>query len=135
MNTVTSSDGPVNHLVKLSKVKDYFEYYWGKCTDYTNLSTEEWLSIPQQKLLGATAGKVYHDGFGVVTKIRDNTQYYPTSIWLYMISVQLSKIGQHVAFVGRTAIVDDLLGSQLLIGSLVRDMMRLCFMLEKKYYP
>jgi hypothetical protein len=52
-----------------------------------------------------------------------------------MIVVQLSKIGQDVAFVGRTSIVDDHLGSQLLVASLVKDMMKLCFLIEKKYYP
>jgi hypothetical protein len=134
-NIIVESGSLINHGIKFHTIESYLTSYWGQCNEFTNLSTEEWLSIPQQRLLGATAGKIYHDGYGQLDLIRENAKFYPKSIWLYMIIVQLTKIGQDVAFVGRASIVDDHLGSQLLVSSLVRDMMRLCFLIEKKYYP
>ncbi len=48
---------------------------------------------------------------------------------------QWRKISQEEAFVGRTHQVEDELGSRVVAARMVREIMRLCFIQEKKYIP
>lgn len=45
------------------------------------------------------------------------------------------RIAQEEAFIGRTAEVGDELGSGILTARIVRDLMRLCFLFERRYTP
>ncbi len=45
------------------------------------------------------------------------------------------RVGHLEAFVGRTGEVGDGLGSRLIAASLARDLMRLCFLTERRYAP
>jgi hypothetical protein len=56
-------------------------------------------------------------------------------VWLYLLAAQWKKISQEEAFVGRTGEVGDELGSQLIAARLVREIMKLAFLMEKKYAP
>jgi hypothetical protein len=61
--------------------------------------------------------------------------WYPRDVWLWLLACQWQRIGQEEAFVGRTAEVGDELGSRIIVARLVRDLMRLCFLLERRYAP
>ena len=52
-----------------------------------------------------------------------------------MLASQWRRIAQEEAFVGRTAEAGDELGSRMVAARLVRDLMRLCFLLERRYPP
>ncbi|WP_407939637.1 DUF4037 domain-containing protein [Microlunatus soli] len=95
----------------------------------------DWLLMPQQQLLGLTRGRVYADPDGAVAAARSAAHYYPEQVWLWMMSCQWRRIAQVEAFVGRTAEVGDELGSRVLAGYLVRDLMRLAFLQERSYWP
>ena len=95
----------------------------------------DWLSTPSQLLLSVTAGAVYHDDPGELSAARAAVSWYPHDVWLYLLAAQWARIGQEEAFVGRAAEVGDELGSRLLAGRLVRDVMRLCFLIERRYAP
>ncbi|EFC40801.1 predicted protein [Naegleria gruberi] len=148
-NSRTSSDDNLGDLlIQITTIEDYFSNYLLKRTNNDGTSYSKWLieilngdytywlSIPQQKLLAiGQAGRIYHD-CGILKPIRELIgNYYPDIVWIYQIMIQLSKISQEAPFVGRCGVVGDRLGCFVLVGKIVREMMCLCFLLERKYYP
>ncbi len=61
--------------------------------------------------------------------------WYPRDVWLWLLAAQWRRLDQEEPFVGRTAEVGDELGSRVLAARLARDVMRLCFLLERRYAP
>ena len=126
--------GPVNHRVELLNLDAYFRMYLG--IDPANpLTPVDWLTIPGQKLLSVTAGAVYWDGIGELTRLREMLEYYPDDIWLYMLAAGWARIGQEEHIMGRCGFAGDELGSRLIAARLVHDLMNLCFLIERKYPP
>lgn len=99
------------------------------------LSTLDWLALPQQLLLEATAGRVFHDALGQLEPIRASLAWYPDDVWRWMLAAQWTRVAQEEAFVGRAAEVGDELGSRVVAARVVRELMRLCFLLERAYAP
>jgi len=99
------------------------------------LTSADWLSMPHQRLAEVTEGPVFHDGSGVLTRVRADLAWYPDQVWLYVLTSQWRRIAQVQAFVGRTAEAGDELGSRVVAARLVQDLMRLCFLLERRYPP
>jgi hypothetical protein len=99
------------------------------------VATLDWLVTPQPLLLGVTAGAVFHDGPGRLTAVRSLLAWYPDQVWMWLLACQWQRLSQEEAFVGRTAEVGDELGSRIVAGRLARDVMRLCFLLERRYAP
>jgi uncharacterized protein DUF4037 len=128
------SEGTVDHKIEIVTIRGYFEQLLGLDPRH-DLSLVDWLTISQQALLGVTAGRVYHDGLGELAIIRTNVAYYPHDVWLYLLAAQWQKISQQEAFVGRTGEVEDEIGSALIAAALVRDLMHLCFLIERRYAP
>jgi hypothetical protein len=128
------TSGPVAHKVEVHTIRRFFESQIG-LNPYEELEPTDWLIIPEQKLLEVTAGRVYHDGLGELEEVRARLAYYPRDVWLYLLSAQWRRIGELEAFVGRAGEVGDDLGSRLVAASLIRDLMKLCFLMEKTYAP
>ena len=126
-------NGPINHRVELLTIRGFF-------LDYLNFDIEksmepaDWLTFPEQKLLTITAGEVYHDGIGL-QPVRDRFNYYPHDVWLYLLASGWNRIGQEEHLMGRAGMVKDEIGSAIIGARLVRDAMRLCFLMEKQYAP
>jgi len=99
------------------------------------LSSIDWLTIPQQRLLGVVRGAVYADPDGELATVRSLLAWYPHDVWLWMLGSQWKRLAQEEPFVGRTAEVGDDLGSHLLAGRLVRDVMCAAFLLSRRYWP
>ena len=99
------------------------------------LDAADWLTFSGQQLRTLTHGAVYHDGVGELTAMRQCLAYYPRDVWLYLLAAGWRRIDQEEPFVGRTGEVGDELGSRLIAGRLIRDMMRLCFLMERQYAP
>ncbi|HEV2122373.1 MAG TPA: DUF4037 domain-containing protein, partial [Chloroflexota bacterium] len=57
------------------------------------------------------------------------------AIWRYMLAAQWQRVSQKEAFVGRAGESGDELGSSMVAGMLVRDLMRLAFLIERTYAP
>jgi Domain of unknown function (DUF4037) len=60
---------------------------------------------------------------------------FPQDVWLYKIACQWVRVGQEQAFVGRCGDVGDDIGSRIITARLARDVMRLCFLVERRYVP
>jgi hypothetical protein len=86
-------------------------------------------------LLGVARGAVFHDGLGELEPLRRSIEWYPHEVWLWLLACQWRRLDQEEPFVGRAAEVGDELGSRLLAARLIRDLMRLCFLLERRYAP
>ena len=99
------------------------------------VSVSDWLTTPQQVLLEVTAGAVFRDEAGELDFIRKRLAWYPDEVWLWLLACQWRRIAQEEHFVGRTAEVRDDLGSRVVAARLVRDIMRLSFLMERRYAP
>lgn len=126
--------GPINHKVEVHTAGAWFEGWLG-IDPAGGMTVADWLTLPQQKLLEVTAGRVYHDGLGEIEPRRAVLAKYPRDVWLYLLAGQWARISQQEPFVGRTGEVGDEIGSRLVAETLVRDLMRLCFLMEGRYAP
>lgn len=99
------------------------------------MSVLDWLLTPQQRLLGVVAGAVYADDGGSLARLRQVLAWYPDQVWRWLVACQWRRLAQEEAFVARTAEVGDEAGSAVTAGRLVRDMMRLALLLDRRYAP
>ncbi|MEW9528260.1 DUF4037 domain-containing protein [Microbispora sp. NPDC049125] len=129
------TDGPVDHRVSVNDVGGWLNAHLGLGTVTTPPAVRDWLAMPQQKLAEVTGGAVFHDGLGTLTAARRRLAWYPDEVWRYLLACQWQRISQEEAFVGRCAEVGDDLGSAVVAGRLVRDLMRLCLLLGRRYAP
>ena len=131
---VAITAGPVNHLVNIYHLTDFVSARLGFDIEHA-ISVKDWLTFPQQRLLELTAGQVFHDGLGELNKMRRQLNYYPKDIWLYMLAAQWTRISQEEAFVGRAGNVGDELGSRIVAARIVRELIKLTFLMERQYTP
>ena len=125
--------GEVNHRIKIFTVEKYLKKQLN--LEETNLIDIDWLLLPEQKLLELTSGKIFYDTLGKLSKIRNKFTYLPENVWKYKILSEWEHIGQEIAFAGRTGEVGDKLGSKIESSRLIRYIMRLAFLLNRKYTP
>ena len=123
------------HNIDIETIKGLFGRYLGCDDPYGEIKTADWLTFSEHKLLAVTSGKVFYDGLGELAPIRQKFNYYPKDVWLYMLAAQWIKIFEEQAFVGRCGYVGDELGSMLISARQVKNLMRLCFLIERKYAP
>ena len=121
--TATDS-GPINHGVLLLTVQRFFKSLLN-FDPLGNIPAVAWASVPENRLLMLTLGRVFHDGLGQLGPIRARLRYYPDDVWLYFLAAQWRRIAQEEAFMGRCGQVGDDLGSRLIAARLVRDLMHL----------
>lgn len=99
------------------------------------MTTLDWLLAPQQRLLGVVAGQVYADDSGALRDVRHALSWYPDQVWRWLLACQWRRVAQEEAFVARTAEVGDEAGSAVTAARLVRDLMRLTLLLDRRYAP
>jgi hypothetical protein len=125
---------PTSNHVEVALLDDWLRSRLG-FNPSTGVSLQDWLATPQQILVELTAGAVFHDDVGELTAVREALAWYPDEVWLWLLACQWRRIDQEEPFVGRTAEVGDDLGSRVVAARLVRDLMRLSFLLERRYAP
>jgi Domain of unknown function (DUF4037) len=128
-----AESGPVNHKVGIHTPRTFFRAYlvFDPAGDIT---PADWLTFPEQKLRTIAQGAVFHDGIGLEA-LRGRFAYYPHDVWLYLLAAGWGRIGQEEHLMGRAGLVGDEIGSALIGARLVRDVMRLCFLMERTYAP
>lgn len=122
------------HNIEVGTIVRFFARYLG-CDPHSELKAADWLTFSEHKLLAVTTGKVFHDGLGELDSVRQKFHYFPKDVWLYMLAGQWEKISEEQAFVGRCGYVGDELGSMVIAARQVKNLMRLCFLMERKYAP
>jgi hypothetical protein len=125
--------GPINHRVDVLTPAAFIRQQIN--FDLAQpLQPVDWLTFSEQKLLSITAGAVFYDAIGLA-QVRGLFAYYPRDIWLYLLAAAWARIGQEEHLMGRAGQAGDELGSALIGARLVRDVMRLCFLMERTYAP
>jgi hypothetical protein len=95
----------------------------------------DWLTFPSQSLLEITKGAVYRDDHRLLDSLRNQLNYYPQDVWLYLMASSWQRIGQEEHLMLRSGFIGDELGSAIIASRLVRDIINLCFLMERQYAP
>ena len=125
--------GPVNHKVGVYTPRGFFRGYLAFDIEQ-EIEPADWLTFPEQKLRTIISGGVFHDEIGL-EELRRKFSYYPRDVWLYQLVSAWVRVGQEEHFMGRAGMVGDEIGSALIGARLVRDLVRLCFLMERTYAP
>ncbi|MGC1376135.1 MAG: DUF4037 domain-containing protein [Anaerolineales bacterium] len=127
-------EGPVDHKVVPVTLRAFIQETldWDMAQPLTPV---DWLSISSQLLATITAGAVHFDNVGELTALRAQLAWYPRDVWLYLLACGWARIGQEQHLMPRAGFVGDELGSALIGARLARDVMALCFLMEKRYAP
>jgi hypothetical protein len=128
-----TGDDILHHRVQILTTHRFFWDYLRYDIDQP-LAPADWLTFPEQKLRAITAGALFHDNLALQA-LRDRFAYYPHDVWLYLLASAWNRIGQEEHLMGRAGFAGDELGSAVIAARLVRDLMRLCFLMEREYAP
>ncbi|GCB48172.1 DUF4037 domain-containing protein [Streptomyces sp. NL15-2K] len=129
------TDGPVHHRVEVTHASAWFTATLGFDPTTTPITPTDWLATPTQLLAEVTGGAVFHDGLDVLTPARTALRWYPHDLWLHVLACLWQRLSQEEAFVGRCGEVGDELGSAVVTARQVRDLMRLCLLMDRRYPP
>lgn len=126
--------GSVTHHVEVSTVADWITGALG-LDPRAGMDAAQWLGLPQQRLLNVTAGRVFRDDTGALTRIRELLDWYPPDVWRWLMLSGWHLIGNAEPMRGRCAETGDALGTRLLTATLCRRIMELAFLQERRYRP
>jgi hypothetical protein len=128
------TEGPVQHRIDVAKVSGWCDAQLG-FDPRGGVSTFDWLATPAQRLAETIGGSVFHDGLGELGKVREPLTWYPPDVERYLLACQWARIAQEEAFPGRCHEVGDELGGRVVTTRLVRDLMRLSLLMDRRYPP
>jgi hypothetical protein len=126
--------GRVQHGVVVAELGDWLTGHLG-FDPLVEITTRDWLATSTQALAEVTAGAVYHDGLARLHHVRRTLAWYPDDLWRYVLACQWQRISQEEPFAGRCGEIGDELGSAVIAARLVRDLMRLCLLINRSYPP
>ncbi len=123
-----------DHGAEIYTIGAWCERFWGR--QFTEeLTRQDWLSYSEQTFLTVTAGAVFRDDFGELTSLRERLAYFPRDVWLYKLAAQWGRIAEERAYVGRSGDTGDDIGSRVIAGRMVANIMRLAMLIERRYAP
>lgn len=128
-----TSEGPVNHRVDVLTLAGFLRDYLGYDLA-TPPTPADWLTFPSQKLRTIAGGSIFHDAIGLEHACARFT-WYPHDVWLHLLAAGWNRISQEEHLMGRAGQVGDELGSSIIAARLVRDLMRLSFLMERQHAP
>lgn len=131
--TLERTNGEINHGVQIETIRKYVLDYLGFDIVH-EIDFIDWLTFPSQKLRTLTSENIFHDDIGVRETLH-KFAFYPHEVWLYMLAAGWNRISQEEHLMGRAGSVGDEIGSAIIASRVVRDLMRLCFLMERQYAP
>ncbi|MFJ4503068.1 DUF4037 domain-containing protein [Streptomyces sp. NPDC088864] len=126
--------GAAHHQVEVVTAPRFFTDLIGR-DPVDGMTTADWLTTPTQRLATLTGGAVFHDPEGALARRRAALEWYPDDVWRYVLAAAWLRVSQEEAFVGRTGSVGDDLGSALVTARVARDLVRLAFLVERRWAP
>lgn len=101
-----------------------------------NLSPTNWLLSDENALLEVTNGKIFFDGLGEISRIRENLSYLPEDIRLKKLAGNLLIMAQSGQYNYSRCILHGETGAaQLAVFEFVKSAINVIFLLNKKYVP
>ena len=127
------NDPGLEPRIEIYTIHDFFQKQLGVDPDKP-LSAADWLTMTHHRLRSMVDGRVFHDDVGLQA-VRDRFCWYPHDVWLYVLASCWLRINEDETLTGRAGSVGDHLGSAVIAWHLIRDMMRLAFLMERSYPP
>ena len=101
-----------------------------------DLTTEQWLRLPEQALAEATNGELFFDNRGEVTHIREALRYYPEDIRLKRLAGHLLLMAQAGQYnYARCLGHGETAAAQLAAVDFVQSSLSVLFLLNRRYRP
>lgn len=126
--------GGARHRVEVTGLDDWLTGRLG-FDPRRGVTVADWLAAPWQRLAEVTAGAVFHDEPGELSRARAALSWYPRDLWCYVLGCQWGRIAEEEAFPGRCAEAGDELGSVVVTARLARDLMCLWLLMNRRYPP
>ena len=100
------------------------------------LTIREWLTLPEQSLLELTGGKLYFDGSGIFTKIREDLSFFPDDIADKKLAGNLLYAAQSGQYnYERCLIHGEKAAAQTALFTFTESAMHCFFLLSGRYMP
>jgi uncharacterized protein DUF4037 len=126
-------DGQVTHHVEIDTAENWLAERLPTLPTDPDLAV--WLAAPQQHLLQLTAGAVFRDDVGVLTRRRRTYEWYPDDLWRWMIASQWHAIGDTEPLLGRSIDNGDDRNARLLTARLCRLVVEMAYLQNRHYRP
>ena len=100
------------------------------------LSLRDWFFVPEQSLAEATNGKIFYDGLGALTEIRERLSYLPEDVRLKKLAGNLLLMGQSGQYnYSRCVSRAETAAAQLAMHEFVSAALKVIFLLNRRYIP
>ena len=100
------------------------------------LTMAEWMTIPEQSLAEMTNGKLFMDGYGEMTRIRESLRVFPREIRRKKLAGHLMNMAQSGQYNYRRCLRHkETAAAQLAVFEYVRSAMAVIFLLNDVYMP
>ncbi len=126
--------GRPHHQVEVTTAQAFFVDRLG-VDPADGMDLADWLLAPTQILASLTGGVVLDDPLNLLTVRRRVLAWYPDDVWRYVLAAGWLRVSQEEPFVGRTGGRGDDLGSRLLAARVARDLVRIGFLVERRWAP
>lgn len=129
---VPHKDSTGLHHVAITTLSRHMRIQLGMSS--TELVWEDWLVIPEQKLLEWTRGRIFTDPAGEITALRQRLIYLPDEVWRYKLKEAWSHFGGlYVAVLADRR--GDSFSARLALNRLAEKVVQLIFLYNRKYRP
>ena len=100
------------------------------------LSTQMWLTLPEQSLSEAVNGEIFYDPSGAVSEIRRRLAYFPEDVRLKKLAGRLLLMHQAGLYnYPRILAHGETASAQLAVGEFAASAMAAVFLLNRRYRP
>lgn len=130
----TTWDQGVSHRARAATVGDFAAHRLG-LNPLRGLSPLDWLILTGQGVLEVTAGPVFIDRTRQLRRLRETLCWYPPDIEPYVLAAGWIRVSYRMMVHGRTGIRGDDLGSRVLAARMTDDLMRLAFLVQRRWPP
>ena len=101
-----------------------------------SLTVSQWLTVSENSLLEATNGKIFFDGLGLLTKVRESIGYLPDDIRIKKLAGNLLIMAQAGQYnYPRCLMRGETGAAQLAAFEFTKAAINVIFLLNKKYVP
>ncbi|MEN0130860.1 MAG: DUF4037 domain-containing protein, partial [Brevundimonas sp.] len=113
----TTWDPRVRHRIDVMTIDAFLDSHTG-VPNPQGLDALGWLALTGQAALEVTAGPLFSDSSGSLTRARQHLAAYPADVRLHVLAAGWWRIAQDIHLIGRAAQVGDDAGARALTGRL-----------------